>query len=396
MIWDNVAVFESPAEACDLKPREIFLTALRRGQVPRPATGSATSIVTADLMAKVGVHFPEAHLDARKMSQLAAAGYTELGFDNVMPLFSTWHDAAALGCKVDWGDDHRMPDSRERLYRVGDDIRIPRGFLRKPSCKVALDTLRMLKEEHGAEVAIVGKVFGPWTLGYHLFGVEEFLINTLDNPSAVRKAMSVLKEATVMFGKAQIEAGADALCLADHATRDLCSPAAYRDFLFEIHQEINARLGCPVILHICGDTSDRIGYIRETGIACFHFDSKTGAPRRAQRAQRTANGSNGEDGDDSGITASATTTAGEPLPTDAASLARQLAGDRLALMGGTSNLLIIKDGTEEAIRNDVREKIAAGTDIIGPECAVPLNAPWRNMKILTAEARRAQRTAPPA
>ncbi len=327
-----------------MTPREIFIKALRRAAVPRPATGSATSIVTGDLMAKVGVHFPEAHLDAQKMARLAAAGFTELGFDNVMPLFSTRHDAAALGCEVEWGDDGRMPDSRTPLYAMGDEVRIPKDFLQRPAAKVALDAIRILKKEYGREVAVVGKVFGPWSLGYHLFGVQEFLIATIDNIDAVRNTIGALKEATVMFGKAQIEAGADALCLADHATRDLCSPHAYRDFLLETHREINERLGCPVILHICGDTSDRIEYIRETGIACFHFDSKV------------------------------------PAKT-----ARSLAQDRLSLMGGTSNLRIIKDGTEETVRNDVREKIAAGIDIIGPECAVPLNAPYRNMRTLTDE-----------
>ena len=40
-----------------MKPREIFMRALGRDPVPRPATGSATSIVTVDLMEKVGVYF---------------------------------------------------------------------------------------------------------------------------------------------------------------------------------------------------------------------------------------------------------------------------------------------------------------------------------------------------
>jgi len=36
---------------------------------------------------------------------------------------------------------------------------------------------------------------------------------------------------------------------------------------------------------------------------------------------------------------------------------------------------------------DVREKLAAGVDIIGPECAVPLDAPCANMKLLADAAR---------
>jgi [methyl-Co(III) methanol-specific corrinoid protein]:coenzyme M methyltransferase len=202
----------------------------------------------------------------------------------------------------------------------------------------------------GDEAAVVGKVFGPWTLGYHVFGVEEFLVNTLLKPDAVKRRMRELVEVTVAFARAQIEAGADALCLGDHATRDLCSPEAYRDFLAETHAELAERIGCPIVLHICGDTSDRIKYIRETGVACFHFDSKVPTAR-----------------------------------------ARELAGGKMALMGGTSNLRVIRTGTEEEIVADVAEKVRYGIEVIGPECAVPLDAPWRNMRVLVEEAKRPMR-----
>ena len=107
----------------------------------------------------------------------------------------------------------------------------------------------------------------------------------------------------------------------------------------------------PLILHICGDTADRIGYIRETGLAGFHFDSKVPA-----------------------------------------ATARRLAGDRLALMGGTSNFRIVREGTPETIAADVAEKLSARIDILGPECAVPLDAPYRNMRIFVDEVRRQSRS----
>ncbi len=330
-----------------MKPRDIFLTKLKRGTAPRIATGSATSIVTTDLMEKVGVFFPEAHQVPEQMARLAAAGYTELGFDNVMPLFSVWHESAALGCEVNWGDRSRMPDGRACYQSIEHEISIPQDWLQRPSCAVPLKAIRLLKKEYGDEIAVVGKVFGPWTLGYDLFSVEEFLISTLINPDAVKRVLRTLLEITVAFAQAQIDAGADALTLADHCTRDLCSPETYLQFLQEIHQELHERIPCPKILHICGDTSDRIPFIQKTGIDCFHYDSKVPTP-----------------------------------------LARQLAGDRLALMGGTSNINLIRNGTAELITQDVQEKIAAGIDIIGPECAVPLDAPMKNLVWLAREAKR--------
>jgi [methyl-Co(III) methanol-specific corrinoid protein]:coenzyme M methyltransferase len=330
-----------------LKPREIFLRALKRQEVPRPAVGSATSIVTVDLMDAVGVSFPEAHLDAAKMAELAAAGHTVIGFDNVMPLFSVWHESAALGCPVEWGERNRMPDCRGGIYGIEDEIKIPRDLLTREGCRVPLEAIWLLRKRFGDRVAVVGKVFGPWTLGYHLFGVEEFLVNTLLKPGAVRKAIDTLKEVAVRFGRAQIEAGADALCLGDHATRDLCSPEAYRDFLQEVHGELNERIPCPLILHICGDTADRLPYIRETGIDCFHYDSKVADPT-----------------------------------------ARRLAGQRLALMGGTSNISVIRNGGREEVLQDVESKLAGHIDVLGPECAVPLDAPFGNMKTLSETVKR--------
>jgi len=338
-----------------MKPREIFLAGLRRQPTPRAATGSATSVITTDLMDAAGAGFPEAHLDAEKMAVLAAAGHTILGFDNIMPLFSVWHESAALGCEVDWGDRGHMPTGRPCCSAIDASLAIPDSLLLRPSCAVPLEAIRRLKRQYGDDVAIVGKVFGPWTLGYHVYGIEEFLIATLLKPDAVKRAMRTLIEVTVAFANAQLDSGADAVALADHCTRDLCSPAAYRDFLRELHQELHERIRGPVILHICGDTSDRLAYIRETGLECFHFDSK--------------------------------------VPT---SDARRLAGERLALMGGTSNFTVVRSGTPETIVRDVQEKLAAHIDILGPECAVPLDAPWANLKALVEEAKRLSREATPA
>lgn len=178
--------------------------------------------------------------------------------------------------------------------------------------------------------------------------MEEFLVNTLLKPDAIRRAIDTLTEVTVLFARAQIEAGADVLCLGDHATRDLCSPEAYQEFLQPVHTELNERTPCPLILHICGDTADRLPFIEETGIDCFHYDSKVPDP-----------------------------------------LARRLAGKRLALMGGTPNIEVIRNGGGEEVLRDVRSKLDHHIDILGPECAVPLDASFQNMKLLADTVKRA-------
>ncbi|MCK4624139.1 MAG: MtaA/CmuA family methyltransferase [Phycisphaerae bacterium] len=322
--------------------KSLFMDAVvRRNDSDQTVFGTGTSIACQELMEQVGVWFPDAHLEAEKMADLASAGHTVLGFDVVMPLFSVCHEAAAMGCNVNWGGPDAMPESGRPIYSDADDIKIPDDFLDRPGCKVPLEAIAILKKRLGDDAAVCGKVFGSWTLAYHLFGVENFLIATIDDPDGTRRLLEKLIPVTLRFARAQIEAGADCLLLADHATRDLCSPDAYRDFLMEMHGELARQIEVPLILHICGDTADRIGMIAQTGLACFHWDTKLGPAEKA----------------------------------------RELAGDKLSLMGGISNYKLLKDAPE-TIAADAVAAVRADIDIIGPECAIPLTTPLANLKAI--------------
>jgi [methyl-Co(III) methanol-specific corrinoid protein]:coenzyme M methyltransferase len=323
--------------------RQRFLAALRPQRRPgQHSFGTGTSIACQDLMAKTGAAFPQAHLDPNKMALLAEAGHTILGFDVVMPLFSVCHEAAAMGCNVDWGAADAMPEAGRPIFRTAADIRIPKDLLNHPACQVPLAAIRLLKKRLGDDAAVCGKVFGPWTQGYHYFGIENFLMGTLDDPEQTRRILQALLPVTLQFARAQIDAGADCLLLADHATRDLCSPDAYHDFLQEVHHRLAEEIHCPVILHICGNTQDRIAMIAQTGLAAFHWDTKTGSPQSV----------------------------------------RALAGEKLALMGGISNIKLLS-GSPEEIARQAQQAAAAGIDIVGPECAIPLRTPLANLLAIT-------------
>jgi len=324
--------------------RERFLNALRRGNAAgNPSPGTGTSIACRELMQRVGAWFPQAHLEAEQMATLAMAGHTLLGFDVVMPLFGVCHEAAAMGVEIRWGGPDAMPVCGGPIFHTADDIRIPDDLLARPGCRVPLEAIGLLKRRLGDAAAVCGKVFGPWSQAYHYFGVERFLIGTLDDPDQTRRILDRLVPVTLRFAAAQIDAGADCLLLADHATRDLCGPHVYRDFLQSLHARLAAEIRCPLVLHICGNTGDRIGMIAETGLACFHWDTKTGSPDEVRRQ----------------------------------------AGARLALMGGISNFKLLR-GKRDEIAADAQAAAAAGIDIVGPECAIPLGTPLENLMAVAA------------
>ena len=256
--------------------RERVLAALRRDPVDRTPVCNPTSVATVELMDLVDAPFPDANREPELMARLAATGYTELGFDTIMPVFTIIQESSALGCKIQWEQKDNWPTvkMREPIWEDVDDVKIPSNFLTHQDTQCVLDAIKILKKEYGDEVAIIGKTMGPWSLGYHCFGVEPFLLLSLDDPGQTKLALDRMKDATIEFGIAQIEAGADALTIPDHATGDLVSGDYYKRYLRDLHIEFVERLPIPLILHICGRTVDRMEYIAQTGMAAFHYDSK--------------------------------------------------------------------------------------------------------------------------
>lgn len=325
----------------NMNSRERFLAAIRRQEVDRPCVGNPTSVATVESMQATGAFFPDVHLDADKMATLAAAGHDILGFDTVSPYYSVQQEAAAFGCEMTWGEIDSMPDSLGPIYEEPDEVKLPEDFLDRLAVKTVLDSIKLLRKRYGDSVAIIGKVMGPWTLAYHLYGTQRFLMDTILEPEKVRAFLEVLKDVSVLFANEQLACGADAVTVADHATGDLVGPNAYRDFLLPVHKVVTSRINGPTILHICGNTLDRMGYISEAGFNNFHFESKVDAYAGKEAVK-----------------------------------------GRISLSGNINNVQTLLKGTPEMVEQEVRKAIAAGIEIIGPECAVPLRVPNRTLKAI--------------
>ena len=331
-------------EAQIIKPmtsRERVLAALAREPVDRTPACNPTSVATVELMDLVDARFPDANRNPELMARLAATSYTELGFDSIMPVFTIIQESSALGCNIQWEQKDNWPTVRmnEPIWKDIDDIKVPKYYLTHQDTKCVLDAIKILKKEYGDEVAIIGKTMGPWSLGYHCFGVEPFLLMSLDDPEKTKLALDRMKEATVQFGIAQIEAGADALTLPDHATGDLVSGDYYKRFLRDLHIELAERIPIPLIMHICGRTVDRMDYIAQTGFAAFHYDSKN-RPDESMDVMK----------------------------------------ERISLVGNINNPETLFARGPDKVREEVYKNLDVGVQLVGPECAIPLQTSIENLK----------------
>lgn len=331
-----------------LNSHNLVMSAIFGGrQGPRPPVGNPTSIACHGLMDKAGASFPQAHLDARAMADLALAGWEVLGFDTVMPEYSVVQEAAALGAQVDWGDRDKMPDVKEFPKADFSDIVIPSDFLEKPACRVVLDALSILRRRVGGSVAIIGKVMGPWTLSYHMAGTQNFLLALgMGEKAKIAKMLRQLMPATIAFINAQFGAGADIVVLADHATGNLIGPYHYEEHLLPIHQEITTQAGGPLILHVCGNCSDRLELFARSGVDAYHFEWQVDSREAVRRI-----------------------------------------GKEISLVGNINNPQTLLQGTPADVFKQARYAIEAGVHIIAPECAIPLSTPLENLRAIVEAAR---------
>lgn len=328
----------------EMSGRERFMAAVAGEEFDMIPAVSFTSVATTEAMKISNAYFPEAHTDGSEMAAIASVGHDVFGFDTVAPYFSVLLEASALGAQIHWGGPNESPYVKKTAFQKLEDLRAEDGYLEKNEFRQMLKAVRILKKRHGEDAAVIGKVIGPWTLAYNLYGVEKLVLDTILEPEKTKKVIAELSAVPIAFAKAQFAEGADAVTWAEHVTGDLVSAQIYGDFVFDVHCRVCRELKAygPLILHVCGNVEDRIGLFAETGFDCFHFDSRN----------------------------------------DAAKLMR-IAGDRIKLGGGISNPITLARGTPSMIKKDVLHNAACGISMIGPECAIPTNVTTGVLKELT-------------
>ena len=327
-----------------MTPRRRFLSALYRGRVDKVPACTLSSCVTVELMDMVEAPFPEAHLDAELMARLAATVHEVLGMDTVMPVWHSQLESDALGGDTDWAEKDNWPSPSKFVISEPEQVKVPADFREQPTMKTVTEAMRLLRRRY-PDVAIVGKVYGPWSVAYQMVGIESFLMDTILDPDKVRRYLDAFLPACIDSAQAQFEAGADAVMWADHTTGDLCSAETYRDFLLEMHQRITQEIGGPGIFHCCGKTIDRVHLFANAGWDCFHFESQVDARE-----------------------------------------ARVAAGERMSLFGNLNNPTLLYQGTPEQVYQACWELMDAGVDGLAPEGSVPLITPKETLQAIAKAA----------
>jgi [methyl-Co(III) methanol-specific corrinoid protein]:coenzyme M methyltransferase len=313
----------------------------------------ANSTVTYGQMEKVRAFWPEGHEKGEVMAKQALAAYTVLGFDAVRVPFSQTFEAEALGCKIKPGlaadgiegipgIDHPPP------YKLDDPINFPDDFLSRGKIPELLKAVRILKNELGDAVPVVGGIIGPFTIAAALLDMVPLLKASLKTPEKMRPFLEVAEMAGTSLALALIDAGADIICCEDMtASPMMVSPHTYRDYELVYQQRQFAAIPVPKILHICGNVDKIVAWMGQTGADVLSLEPKASAK-----------------------------------------LAREKCDPDIILMGGvdTAETLFLKDA--DTVIQECERTIADGIQILAPGCTVAPETPMENLLAMVEVAKR--------
>ena len=199
--------------------------------------------------------------------------YVGSGYNNYL--------AAAVGGKIK-ERPLGAPDLEASLVKeaadeiIGTDVTI---IERDPVIQNIREAARLVAKAIGDEVVVTVTAWGPFTLAGQMYGVEPMMKATLKKKDEVHKMLDFAARLVKQFYKPLVEEKViPMLAIADPTgSGDLISDRVFRTFSLPHLQPLIGwakEHGVYTWLHICGNTTDKLDSIAETGASCFSLDYK--------------------------------------------------------------------------------------------------------------------------
>jgi len=186
----------------------------------------------------------------------------------------------ALGGEVKF-DKKGAPQIISQLIKNEGDLRsLSVSTVTKDGSMIWLrDTAKELLKLSRGEKLILASGRAPFTLATQMYGLENFSKAMYKNRTFAHEILEFTTKLSIEYFETMIDEGrVDGAFIADQtASGDVISKKHFEEFVLPYFTRVVRsvkNLNKPVMLHICGNISDRLKLISETGIDCLSIDTK--------------------------------------------------------------------------------------------------------------------------
>ncbi len=331
-----------------MTPKEVMLTAFEGGKPERvPVTlfgGGMWSIHN------YGTTFEELSTNPDKMTDMLITMSEKLQCDIVYAGsgYNNFH-ASALGGSIKFREIG-APDLEEPLVHSEEDLAKLNieDIDKDDTINVVKEALRSTKAKIGDHYVVTMTAWGPFTLAARFVGEEDMMKATFKQPKFVEKVIEFSTDLLIHLYKPLVEDGTlEVISLADPtASGDLISKRQFAKFAVPALKKFTdwaKSQNAHTLLHICGNTTDRLELFPDTGASCISLDHKT----------------------------------------DIAKAKETLYG-KMCFAGNVDPVAVMLQGSVDDVEKTCRNIIeVAGTDgafVLMPGCDIPPNVPYENIQ----------------
>ncbi len=301
------------------------------------------------------------YIDYTRDGRLMAAAQLKMIHDFDMDCLMTCSDPAREVIDIDgegsvlWYEDQGPAINEEKAslkeksklkkFRVPDPMAPGRMADR-------IRSIEMMRREAGPGMSIVGWVEGPLALAAELRGINNVMLDMIDDPPFVHDLMEFTAEVAIPYAEAQIQAGADTIGMSD-AAASMMGLERYEKYLHFRQQRVleSIKSRHPEVVtrvHMCGKTNVLMARMGELEADILELD----------------------------------------FPTELAQ-ARQVLGPKRVVLGNVSTITDLLEGTPEKVYEAARRchQICGRYHVVGSGCEVSPLTPPENLRALLAYAK---------
>jgi len=329
---------------------ERFTRSIQRKEVDKVPVCSVTQTGTIELMKMTGTSWPKAFWDAREMAELAMAGYEIAGLECVRYPFSSLDIPMAFGCSCSEGTYHSPPHQTDFPCKTPADVKnvvIPDNFYESAGVRTMIETTDLLRrkiDDKGYTLPLIAGILGPASLASCIAGVNNYLMWCIREPDALNELLKIGAEICAEYTNILYDHGADSVVIIDSESGpDLFPPPLFSKMVLPLYKEMTQKMKRDTILHMCGDSTDILEPMAESGFAGISIEEKTDMAYASQEI-----------------------------------------GDKICLIGNISpsNTLLLQ--TPADVKREAKQCIEDGVRILAPGCGIAPHTPLENIKAFVA------------
>ena len=292
----------------------------------------------------IGRTYRDYYLNGDILVQAQLAVVEAFDIDQISVISDPWREASAYGMTFDY-PEQGVGKPRELFINTPDDVKTlkPLDMTASDRMQQRVDSVAVMAAEIGQTHSVLGWVEGPLAEYANLRGLEQTMIDLIDQPELFHEAAEIITQNAIDFAVAQIRSGADMIGIGD-AAASLVGAALYehnvlayeKHLIDAIHEE-----GGLAKLHICGNISSIVKAMATTGADVIDVDWM--------------------------------------VPLDEA---RKQVGEKVTLCGNFNPSGVLLQGTVQDVAEVAKDCIEKGGErfILMPGCEVPQNTPEENIR----------------